>query len=242
MDMEKENTLQNEGTENNQTFYFKPAIQQKKLDPLTSNDIKRVKLGMKKNKKILPEFHDEIYHTLSFFPELKDTHIKFKYEKLSTTLNARPTVFSLLFKRKECRRYVVRINSSKKESCINFSDVSYNARIGVLAHEFSHFIDYSEKGIWGITKRLMSYARKNSKAKFEKEIDKLTIERGLGWQLYDWAHTVLYDSNIGSKYRKLKEEVYLTPSKIKYYLLDVNPEVQTQYVPVSRSSKLIRNN
>ncbi len=219
------------------TFYSQPAVQQKKLTPLNKNQVLLIKQEMKNNKKVLSDFQDEIYHTLAFFPELKNTHIKFKYQKLSTTLNARPTIYSLLFKRKENRRYVVRINNSKKSTSVNLSEVPYNARIGVLAHEFSHFIDYSEKGIWGITKRLISYTRKNSKAKFEKEIDTLTIERGLGWQLYDWAYTVLHNSNIGTKYRKLKEEVYLTPNKIQSYLMDLDMEMKPQYIPVKVKSR-----
>ncbi len=220
------------GMEIRDTFYSQPAVQQKKLAPLNKDQVLQVKHEMKKNKKILPDFQDEIYHTLSFFPELKNTHIRFKYQKLSTTLNARPTIYSLLFKRKENRRYVVRINNSQKSTSVQLSEVPYNARIGVLAHEFSHFIDYSEKGIWGITKRLISYTRKNSKAKFEQEIDTLTIERGLGWQLHDWAYTVLHDSNIGTKYRKLKEEVYLTPSKIRSCLMEIDMEMNAQYIPI----------
>jgi len=202
---------------------------ERKLDPLTKSEVSALKNQIK-NKQVLNEYHDVIYHTLAFFPELKETAIKFKFQKLSTTLNARPSIASLLFKRRENRTYIVRINSSKRDSSINLSQVSYNAQIGVLAHEFSHFIDYSEKGVWGIFKRLLSYTNKQSKAKFEKEIDQLTIDRGLGWQLHDWAHTVLYDSNACYKYRKLKREVYLTPGSIKEYISALNYEMQPQYI------------
>lgn len=201
------------------------GILERRLDPITQNEL----IGLKKqitNKQVLNEYHDVIYHTLSFFPELKGTSIKFKYGKLRTTLNARPSLYSLFFKKRENRNYIVRINKSKRDSSINLAGVNYNAQIGVLAHEFSHFIDYSEKGFWGIFNRLLSYTNKESKAKFEKEIDQLTIDRGLGWQLHDWAHTVLYDSNACYRYRKLKREVYLTPRSIKEYIDSINYEVQ----------------
>ncbi len=203
---------------------------EREFKPLTQKDVKLIEEQMGENKNVLPEFEKTIYHALAYFPELQKTHIKFKYENINTTLNARPTIFSLLFKKRENRRYVVRINSAKKDSSIQLSSVSYNAQIGVLAHEFSHFIDYSEKGIWGIFKRLVSYTNKRSKAKFEKEIDQMTIDRGLGWQLHDWAHTVLYDSNVCHKYKKLKQEIYLTPSKIQDYLASLNQELQTEYL------------
>ncbi len=202
----------------------------REFEPLTVDQVNMLKGKMGDNKKVLPEFQEQIFHTLSYFPELKDTHIRFKYQKIGTTLNARPTVFSLLFKSKKNRRYVVRINSCKKDSTVQFSSVSYNAQIGVLAHEFSHFVDYSEKGLWGIFKRLLSYTNKRSKKKFEHEIDQLTIERGLGWQLYDWAHTVLYESDACYKYKKLKQEVYLTPRKIANYLSYMNGELQPEVI------------
>jgi hypothetical protein len=198
--------------------------------PLTKEQQALIEKKMGVNKKVLPEFSQPIYHALAYFPELKNSHIRFKYQKINTTLNARPSVYSLLFRKKENRRYIVRINSSLTDSSIQLSKVSYNAQIGVLAHEFSHFIDYSEKDIWGIFKRLISYTNKKAKKKFEHEIDEMTIERGLGWQLHDWAHTVLYDSDAGTKYKKLKQEIYLTPGKIIDYLTNMNQEIQPKYV------------
>ncbi len=202
---------------------------EREFKPLNKKEIKLLKSQMGENKDTLPEFEQTIYHALAYFPELQKAHIKFKYQKISTTLNARPTIGSLLFRKRENRRYVVRINSAKKDNSIQLSNVSYNAQIGVIAHEFSHFIDYSEKGIWGILKRLISYTNKKSKAKFEKEIDQMTINRGLGWQLHDWADTVLSDTKVCHKYKKLKREIYLTPNIIQDYLISLNQELQPEF-------------
>ncbi len=203
---------------------------ERKFKPLTKEETELLADQLGNNKNVLREFEQTIYHALAYFPELQKTHIKFKYQNISTTLNARPTIGSLLFRKRNNRRYVVRINSAKKDCSIQLSEVSYNAQIGVLAHEFSHFIDYSDKGVWGIFKRLLSYTNKRSKARFEKEIDQMTIDRGLGWQLHDWAHTVLYDSNANQKYKKLKREIYLTPGKIQEYLISINQELQPELV------------
>lgn len=201
------------------------SFQEQDLLPLTVLQLNEVESQMGLNKKIPLEYSKPVYHALSYFPELKNTHIRFKYQKIGTTLNARPTIGSLLFRKKENRRYVVRINKSIGDSIINLSNVPYNAQVGVLGHEFSHFVDYSQKGLWGIFKRLLSYTNKKGKEKFEKEIDQLTINRGLGWQLHGWAHLVLYESNVNDKYKKLKREVYLTPHSIERYLLALNPAV-----------------
>jgi len=195
------------------------SLQEQDLLPLTILELNEMENQMGLNKKIPLEYSKSVYHALSYFPELKHTHIRFKYQKIGTTLNARPTIFSLLFRKKESRRYVVRINKCIGDSIINLSSVPYNAQVGVLGHEFSHFIDYSQKGLWGIFKRLISYTNKKGKEKFEKEIDQLTIDRGLGWQLHSWAHLVLFESNVDDKYKKLKREIYLTPHCIERYLL-----------------------
>lgn len=219
----------------NETKTITKTTFERNFKPLPPTDLNHIKQKMGNNKKVLPEFKETIYHTLTFFPELENTHIKFKFQNISTTLNARPTIISLLFNKKENRKYVVRINNSSKENTVALSEVSYNAQIGVLAHEFSHFIDYSERGIWGILKRLISYTNKKAKKRFEHEIDQMTIERGLGWQLHDWAHTVLYESNAGLKYKKLKKEIYLTPSKIIDYLTSVNQELIPQYILTNKT-------
>lgn len=167
------------------------------------------------NKYTVPkEFELAIAVALAYYPELTDTKIKFKYQKISTTLNARPTLTSLLFSKREDRIYILRINSSTKDSVVKVSDVPFNAKIGLFAHEFSHFADYSKKSMFGVMGRGISYASKKSKASFEKEIDLKTIQRGLGWQLYDWSNFVLNDSNADVKYKEFKKETYMTPESI----------------------------
>lgn len=167
------------------------------------------------NKYTVPkEFELAIAIALSYYPELAETKIKFKYQKISTTLNARPTITSLLFSKREDRIYILRVNNSLKDSVISVSDVPFNAKIGLFAHEFSHFADYSKKSMFGVIGRGISYASKKSKTTFEKEIDLKTIQRGLGWQLYDWSNFVLNDSNADEKYKEFKKETYMTPESI----------------------------
>lgn len=166
------------------------------------------------NKKIPIKHELPCLIALSYFPELAHSAIIFKESKISTTLNARPTTLSLLFRNKKKRKYIVRINSKQKDSLVTLNDVPFNAKIGLLAHEFNHFIDYSEKNIFGIIKRLFSYSNKKSKERFEKEIDSMTIKRGLGWQLYDWSEYVLNKSDAKLKYKNFKKEIYLEPEEI----------------------------
>lgn len=166
------------------------------------------------HKTIIREYELAILHSLSYYPELIDTKISFKKAKIKTTLNARPSVGSLLFCSKKDRNYVIRINQQLKDSVINFSTIPFNAKVGLLGHELGHILDYKDKTIFQVTKRLLAYSSKKTKAKFEKEIDYLTIKKKLGWQLYAWANFVLNESNAAKKYKEFKKEIYLTPSQI----------------------------
>jgi hypothetical protein len=175
-----------------------------------------------RNKKDVPkEFETSVLVALSFYPELVNSKITFKYLKISTSMNARPTLGSLLFRRKAQFRYVVRINNSKKDSTLHVKDVPFNAQIGLFGHEFFHFVDYRNKQSFHITKRLLAYTNDLKKEKFEKEIDLGTISRGLGWQLYDWSNYVLHESNATKEYKDFKRLIYMEPEEIEKAIVDL---------------------
>ncbi len=166
------------------------------------------------NKNIISDFELPILTALSYFPELKNTNIVFKQGCIRTTMNTRPRIISLLKNRKK-RIYIIRINTSKKDSIVSLYETPFNAQVGIIGHELSHCIDYSGRNFWGIMQRLFDYGSKKRKAKFEREIDRMTINRGLRWQLYDWANYVLYKSDATQKYKRFKRRTYMKPEEIK---------------------------
>lgn len=160
------------------------------------------------------EFQSPAHIALSYFPELANTQIKFRKARISTTLNTRPTIGSLLFKSKSNRKYIIRINDRKQDSSILFYKVPYKAQVGIIGHEYAHILDYSQKNIFQILGRLFSYASKSRKSEFEREIDMLTIEKGLGNELYEWSNYILNESDASKEYKKFKRKTYLTPKEI----------------------------
>lgn len=161
------------------------------------------------------EYELAIYSALEYYPELKDNKIKFKLKKIKTTLNARPTFASLLYKRRSKRVYVIRINDSyKRPEVITLDKVSFNAQVGVLGHEYNHFLDYSKRNIFGMIDRAFDYLTDHRKSKFEREIDRQTINRGLGWQCYDWSCYVHYESAATEEYLEFKRKIYFGPDDI----------------------------
>jgi len=196
------------------TFHLQ-TVQHK--EPFTLNDstlLDSLKTIYQVNKEVPSNYELPIYIALSYFPELEKSKIVFKEAKIKTTLNARPTVGSLLFRNRRKRKYVVRINTTKRDSAVLLNEVPLNAMIGLFGHEFCHFIDYRSKSLFGVLERMFNYTSKKAKENFEKEIDQMTIERGLGWQIYDWSYYVLNLSNASESYKKYKELFYLEPEEI----------------------------
>lgn len=159
-------------------------------------------------------FELPILVAISYYPDLQGKKIIFKERKIKTTLNARPRFVSLIFSKKQNRTYVIRINKQFKDSMILLKNIPFNAQVGLFGHEFSHFTDYQSRSFFGIIKRGFAYLTKKSKTSFEKEIDQKTIERGLGWQLYDWSYYVQYQSNASASYKDFKRTTYMTPTEI----------------------------
>ncbi len=167
-----------------------------------------------RNKEIPKEYQLQFLAALSFYPELKHTHITFKRTKIKTTLNVRPTFFSLLFHKKENRRYVIRINDDPKRSEVLIHQVPFNAQVGLLGHELAHIIDYQDLGLIGMIKRGLGYMNKDYRKEYENAIDVATIKIGLGWQLLDWSNFIQNHPDIDEDYKKYKKENYLGGNSI----------------------------
>lgn len=164
------------------------------------------------------EYELAFYKAVSHYNDLKLTNIEFKYARIKTTLNARPTIGSLLFRKRNNRKYIIRINNRDSDSVILLTDVPFNAQVGLIGHELAHFSDYNRKSLGGVLNRLFAYSSKKGIEQYEKDIDQMTINAGLGWQLYDWSHYVLYRSNGSLSYKEYKRTVYLEPEEIFKYI------------------------
>lgn len=156
-----------------------------------------------------------IGEVLDYFPELDSINIRFKKSRIKTSLNARPTALSLIFRKRENRKYVVRINNRDSSEAILLSEAPSDARFGVLAHELCHIVDYNSRSFFGVIKRLLDYRSKKTKEQFEKKIDSMVIARGLGDKLYAWSYFVIHESNADQEYIEFKKQIYLEPEEIR---------------------------
>ncbi len=155
----------------------------------------------------------QTYIALSYYPELKNVLITFKHKNIYTTMETRPNTISLLGN-KENRTYTVYIDNNAENEGITLNTVPFNAQIGIIGHELAHIVDYERHSTFEIAKIGTKYINKKTRPKFEKSIDSLTIQIGLGWQLYDWSDYVLNKSKASANYKNYKRNTYLIPSEI----------------------------
>lgn len=164
------------------------------------------------NKIFVEEYLNATLIALSYFPELKNTSIEFRYANERTTMAARPKILSVFGRKK----YLVLINNRPGFEGILLSAVPFNAQVGIIAHELEHIADYETRNLIGIMGIGLRYIDPVRRVLFEREIDRATIQRGLGWQLYDWAMYSMYESeNATEKYQIFKRETYKSPKEIE---------------------------
>ena len=165
------------------------------------------------NKTFVDKYLNATLIALSYFPELRYTHIEFRYSHERTTMAARPVPMSVF---RRTTRYRIFINSNYNFEGIILRDIPFNAKVGLIAHELEHIADYERKnffGIIGIAFRWMDPVRR---VLFEKEIDRALVLRGLGWQLYDWATYSMFESERATEaYRQFKRDNYKNPEEIR---------------------------
>lgn len=179
-------------------------------------ELESLKSRFSMNKDVDSSVQLAFYTAISFMPDdLSSARIRVKNAKINTSLSARPTVLSLLFRKKEKRKYIIRINDNEGSLIPLFKDASFNAKVGVLGHEISHIVDYNRRSFGGVMKRLFDYSSSERKAAYEQEIDSMTIWSGLGWQLRDWMAFVQDSPVATEEYKEFKRAIYYTEPEIE---------------------------
>ena len=113
------------------------------------------------------------------------------------------SVFDILFKKKENRQYIVYLNSkTDKSTGLALEDLSFNALVGWIGHELGHLVDFTQKSNWKVIKTGSYYFSKKKKANYERSIDLITINHGLGYALYEGMQFVYENENMSDDYRE----------------------------------------
>jgi hypothetical protein len=173
------------------------------------------------NKKFVKDYKQQCLLALSYYPELKEVKIKFKYSRReNTTMACRPGAGTFLGHK---RSYRILINRNKHFDGIHLEHVPFNAQIGIISHEIAHIVDYENSTIREIIRTGINYLNETKKKIYEHFIDLIVIEKGLGWQLYDWAVFSMFDApHATESYKEFKRNTYMNPEQIIQEMKTIN--------------------
>ena len=180
--------------------------------------IEEKKIVYQSNKVIPNNILDEAKIALSYYPELEDVEIEFKYKKgiKKSFMQAQPKIANL-FKGKKDRSYYVLMSSKfliqNEEFSIN--EVPSEVLIGWLGHELGHIMDYRDKSAMGLVKFGTRYVTsENFIRKAERTADTYAINQGMGNYIFSTKDFILNHSNLPDSYKKRKARLYLSPAEI----------------------------
>jgi hypothetical protein len=169
---------------------------------------------------------DVLKNAMSYYPDIDFRHVRFALSEISTTLQARPQIGSLLSGNDRKKwQYTILINKSTDFGGVNFFDIPESGQVGILCHEFAHFIDYRYKSFPELLSTGVDYLFPKSKRSYERSIDYLTIIRGAGLPLLKWAEvsmSKLYGAS--ETYIRFKRKTYLSPEEVMFLVSLMNDD------------------
>lgn len=170
-----------------------------------------------KNKSVPDSLQLPFYIALSRYPELYDNKIVVEGSIMFNTMQARPAKKSI-FSRASNRTYKIFINNRKgKYKGINLAKMNFNTRIGFFGHELAHLLSYKYKNSLELVGMGAKYIfSKKYKRYTERQTDMETIQRGLGFALYESKRLILYGNNTGitPEYRRNARRNYMTDIEV----------------------------
>ncbi len=181
------------------------------------------------NNKIIPEnILKEAQVALSFYPELEDVEIefKFKYGIKKSFMQAQPKI-SKLFKGKKGRSYYVLMSSKFliQDQEFSINEIPSEVLIGWLGHELGHIVDYRDKSALTLVKFGTKYITSdNFIRKAERTADTYAINRGMGNYIFATKDFILNHANLPDSYKRRKARLYLSPAEILAMVNDLEDE------------------
>tara|TARA_R100001369_G_scaffold81213_2_gene112137 strand:- start:333 stop:974 length:642 start_codon:yes stop_codon:yes gene_type:complete len=169
--------------------------------------------------KIIPEsIKEEALIALSYFPELKDIHITFKFkDKIKkSTMQAQPT-WGSFFKRSKKREYIILISREIQieNEAFTINDIPSDVIVGWLGHELGHVIDYSDRNNFGMLIFGFKYLFSKMHIKeVERTADTIAVAHGMGDYILQTKNFILDHANISERYKKRIRSFYMSPEEV----------------------------
>ena len=185
--------------------------------------------------KIIPEsIKKEVIEAISFYPELYDTAIEFKFKDniKKSTMQAQPR-FTSFFKRKENREYVILISRNIQIEGEQFTmeDIPSDVKIGWLGHELGHVMDYRERTNFGMLIFGIKYLFSSAHIKeVERTADTYAIAHGMGDYILKTKNFILDNASLSEKYKERIRRLYISPEEVMELINENKVEEEPEIV------------
>jgi len=187
---------------------------------MRARELQKLRKEFGVNKQIPAAYEALILRVLSFYPELKRTHIRFRFKKKCPVPYGTKPAFLSVFKGKSKRIYVMTFRTEAKPPTLQalFHNLPEEAQRAVVAHELGHVLQYESMALGELLGVALKLALSSSfRSKFESTADRLAIEHGLGKELFVHATHIRNIPGYLEK-RKSLDKNYLTPKEILRYI------------------------
>jgi len=203
-----------------------PVVVFERVD-FTSEDSLELLRNYGSNKQFIPEFTLQTLIALSYFPELKNTRIRFIFEPAHSPFETRPVFPNLLHKGKK-RKFTITVSDSSmwKLEPVLIQHMDFNEQIGIIGHELSHVSDFVSRSTTSLIGSGINHVFSSKYIdRFEFRTDSICIAHGLGYQLLAWSafvrrtmHTKNWEGADNIDAPVMTRERYMNPATIRKYI------------------------
>lgn len=173
---------------------------------------------MTKNKYYPAELEKAILKSLSFYPELTETEIHFRYvsRMKNSVMQAQPLLRSI-FRGPPQRSYVIKMSShffiDKKPQ--ELSDLPFNVLVGWLGHELGHIMDYLPRSLASLAGFGAGYILSQNFMKgAERMADIIAVNHGMGKYIQATKDFILNQGCFSEAYKNKIRKLYPSPEEI----------------------------
>lgn len=179
---------------------------------------------MPNNKYYPAELKEAVLKSLSFYPELKNTEIHFKYARRikHSVMQAQPKI-NTLARARASRAYVIRMRKTFIMEGEEYAlcQLPADVLIGWLGHELGHVMDYRQRSLQSMAAFGIGYVFSPNFVKgAERTADEFAVSHGMGSYIQATKNFILNHSDFPDQYKDKIRKLYLSPDEIMEIVLE----------------------
>jgi hypothetical protein len=160
----------------------------------------------------------ETLKALSYFPDLKNIPIEFRFKKniKRSTMQAQPKFTKILSPRSK-REYIIFIKKHFQLGDIDtpIEELPEDILIGWLGHELGHIMDYETRSNTNLVGFGIKYLFSHKAiVNAERTADRFAIEHGMKDYILKTKDFILNHAEISEKYKTRIKKFYLSPEEL----------------------------